>query len=84
MVRTISSTLTQLGLCATGLALLLCLRPLGTALTAWVRHSAQVSPAQLLLAAAAFLCAALGLALLLMGPALGRPVSVAARWQGAS
>jgi hypothetical protein len=64
-----------------GLALLLALWPTAASLRGLVRDQPGVTPAQLLLAAAGFLCAATGLALLVIGADLWRSVTVAARWR---
>jgi hypothetical protein len=62
-----------------GLVLLLALWPMAASLRGLVRTQPTVTPAQLALAATAFLCAATGLALLLIGADLWKPVAVTAR-----
>ena len=72
----------HIGLRLIGLALLASLRPQATWLHMLVRQSPSVTPLQLLLAASCFVSAAAGIALLLLGPNLWKPVRLASRWQG--
>lgn len=72
---------TQIGLRLIGLALLASLRPQAAWLHMLVRQSPSVTPLQLMLASSCFISAAAGIALLLMGPGLWKPVRVARRWQ---
>ena len=72
----------QIGLRLLGLALIASLAPQGAELRAHVRQSSAITPTQLLLAAACFLSASLGVALSLLGPDLWKPIGVASRWHG--
>ncbi|WP_066701261.1 hypothetical protein [Sphingobium amiense] len=67
----------------TGLALLAGLRPESRWLHAAVLRSAATTPAQALLAMLCFVTASAGVALLLLGPDLWKPVAVAPRWRSA-
>ena len=71
----------QIGLRLVGLALIASLAVQGAMLRELVHHSAAVTPGQLLSAAACFCSASLGSALLLLGPGLWKPVTIARRWQ---
>ncbi|MEA3387806.1 hypothetical protein [Sphingobium sp. CCH11-B1] len=73
---------TSVGLRLAGLALLLCVRPMGSHLAASVHRTAAVTTGQFLLAGACFLCASVGIALLVAGAALLKTVPVTARWAG--
>ena len=70
----------KIGLRLLGLALLATLWPEGRALAALAHGHPAVTIGQLSLAALAFLCASGGMALLLMGPDLWKPVRLADRW----
>lgn len=70
----------KIGLRLFGLALLSALWPEGRALAALVHLHPEVSGGQMLLAALSFLCASGGMALLLMGPDLWKPVPLSDRW----
>lgn len=70
----------KIGLRLFGLALLTPLWPEGRALAALAHGHPAVTAGQFLLAALAFLCASGGMALLLMGPDLWKPVRLADRW----
>jgi hypothetical protein len=72
----------RIGLRLGGLGLMLCLRPLGTQLAALAHRSGAVTAGQFLLAAACFLCASAGMALLIAGAALLKTVPITARWAG--
>ncbi|WP_088185506.1 hypothetical protein [Sphingobium sp. Z007] len=72
----------HIGLRLIGLALLASLRLQAAWLHMLVRQSPSVTPLQLMVAASCFVSAAAGIALLLMGPDLWKPVRVASRWQG--
>jgi hypothetical protein len=69
----------QIGLRLLGLALIASLAPQGAGLRALIRQSSMITPAQLLLAAVCFVSASQGVALLLMGPDLWKPIAVASR-----
>jgi hypothetical protein len=73
----------QIGLRLAGLGLLAGLRPESRWLHAAVMRSAAVTPTQALLAMLCFLTASVGMALLLLGPDLWKPVAVAPRWRPA-
>lgn len=72
----------HIGLRLIGLALLASLRPQAAWLHMLVRQSPSVTPLQYMLAASCFVSAATGIALLLMGPDLWKPVRLASRWEG--
>ena len=73
----------QLGLRATGLALLAACWMEGRALGRLVTDpNAARGPGALLLAALLFVSASLGMALAIVGPGLWKPVRLSARWQG--
>jgi hypothetical protein len=71
----------QIALRLAGLALIASLALQGAMLRTLVQHSAAVTPGQLLCAAACFCSASFGSALLLLGPGLWTPVTIARRWQ---
>lgn len=71
----------QIGLRLLGLGLIVCLEPLGRSLRPLVQPSGDVTPAQCLLAATCFISASLGAMLVMLGPDLWKPVSIAGRWQ---
>ncbi|CCW16647.1 hypothetical protein EBBID32_9850 [Sphingobium indicum BiD32] len=70
----------RIGLRLLGLGLIASLGPQGRLLHLLVDRSAGVTLAQFAVAATAFLSASLGMALLLLGPDLWKPVRVAPRW----
>lgn len=70
----------HVGLRIGGLILLATLWPQGLMLRRLVRASPLVTPADVALAAIAFLSASLGVALLLLGPDLWKPVALSDRW----
>jgi hypothetical protein len=70
----------HVGLRLLGLGLITSLGPQARWLHQLIDRSANVTLAQLLLAAACFLTASLGMALLLLGPDLWKPVRLAPRW----
>ncbi|QGP79114.1 hypothetical protein [Sphingobium sp. CAP-1] len=72
----------RIGVRLIGIALLLGLRPESVRLHRLVEQSTTITPAQALLAATCFISASLGAMLLVCGPNLWKPVSVARRWHG--
>jgi hypothetical protein len=71
----------QITLRLAGLTLIASLALQGALLRALVHQCATVTPGQLLCAATCFCSASFGSALLLLGPGLWTPVTIARRWQ---
>lgn len=70
----------HIGLRTLGGAMIASVVPQGRLLHMLVLRQPAVTPLQLLLAMIGFLCASLGVALVLMGPGLWKPVCLSPRW----